>query len=202
MSEVVRTVFLDRDGVINRKAPEGDYVERWDQFAFLPGAVEAIRWLRAGGLRIIVATNQRGIAIGRMTRDDVDDIHRRMNEEIFGTDPGGLTVLVCPHEVGSCDCRKPDVGLYRQAEARFPDLDSRSSVVIGDSASDVLFGNRIGCRTFLIGEPERAVEITGVYPGSRIDGVAPALLDLVNERLFGATATPATTGSHQGFPNQ
>ena len=74
--------------------------------------------------------------------------------------------------------------------------------MIGDSASDVLFGNRIGCRTFLIGEPERAAEITRVYPGSRIDGVAPALLDLVSESLVRAPAQRSTTGNHQGVSNR
>jgi D-glycero-D-manno-heptose 1,7-bisphosphate phosphatase len=85
------TVFLDRDGVINRKPPEGDYVERWEQFEFLPGAIEALALLAAAGIRAVVVTNQRGVALGRMTLGDLDDIHRRMQAEL---------------EIGRASCRE------------------------------------------------------------------------------------------------
>jgi D-glycero-D-manno-heptose 1,7-bisphosphate phosphatase len=190
MNAEIHTVFLDRDGVINRKAKDGEYIEGWDQFEFLPGAVQAMRSLRAAGLRIIVVTNQRGVALGRMTIEAIDDIHRRMNDEVFGSALEHATVLVCPHETGTCDCRKPALGLYRQAEARFPDLDTWSSVVIGDSAADVLFGNRIGRATYLVGDPVRAQRILAAHPGSRIDAVASSLLELVNTHvLLGAAST-------------
>jgi len=102
------TVFLDRDGTINVKAPEGDYVKSWDEFEFLPGAVDAIRALHESGRRVVVVTNQRGIARGRMTEDDLADIHERMLEAIG---PGVVAAVYhCPHDDGQCDCRKPRPG--------------------------------------------------------------------------------------------
>ena len=178
MSARIDTAFLDRDGVINRKAPDGEYIESWAQFEFLHGAVEAIRSLHAAGIRIVIVTNQRGIAQGRMTQAAVDEIHVRMNESLFGADREGATVLVCPHEIGSCNCRKPELGLFRQAKARFPGIDARSSVVVGDSAVDVLFGNRLGCRTYLVADKRQAAVILNSHSRSRVDGVASSLLNL------------------------
>jgi histidinol-phosphate phosphatase family protein len=87
------TVFLDRDGVINVKSPVGEYVESWAGFSFLPGAVEAVARLRAAGLRVVVVTNQRGVALGRMSAEDVEDIHARMIEAGVVVD----RVYYCPH---------------------------------------------------------------------------------------------------------
>ena len=109
-------VFLDRDGVINRKAPEGEYVTRWSEFAFLPGALDALRALAGAPVRVVVATNQRGIARGRMTAGDLAAIHARMRGAVL--EAGGRidAIYHCPHE-GGCDCRKPGA---RDAPARGP----------------------------------------------------------------------------------
>lgn len=142
------TAFLDRDGTINVKAPEGEYVRSWDEFAFLPGAEEAIRLLAAGGWRIVVVTNQRGVALGRMSMADVDDIHRRMREAVPVD-----AVYVCPHERGTCDCRKPGIGLFRRALSDDPEIDPSSSVVIGDADSDIQAGEAFGAQTIRVGAP-------------------------------------------------
>src|SRR5205807_8119256 len=94
-----RAAFLDRDGTINQKAPAGEYVTSLAEFHYLPGAEEAIRLLAGAGWRVIVVTNQRGIALGRMTPEAVDEIHRRL----LGLPVAG--VYVCPHEKGVCACR-------------------------------------------------------------------------------------------------
>jgi D-glycero-D-manno-heptose 1,7-bisphosphate phosphatase len=143
----VRTAFLDRDGTINAKAPEGDYITSPQRFVFLPGAERAIRLLADAGWRVVVVTNQRGVALGRMTMDDVDAVNARMAHlPIAG-------VFVCPHERGACDCRKPGTGLFRQAQQRFPQIAFDRSVVIGDAESDMAAGRAIGARTFLVGVP-------------------------------------------------
>jgi D-glycero-D-manno-heptose 1,7-bisphosphate phosphatase len=144
----MRTAFLDRDGTINVKAPEGEYVTSWETFAFLPGAVEAIGLLRERGWRVVVVTNQRGVALGRMSLADVEDIHRRMREAAPLD-----AIYVCPHERASCDCRKPGTGMFLQAQAEFPDIRFEQSVVIGDSDSDMEAGRRLGCRTIRVGPP-------------------------------------------------
>ena len=96
-----RTAFLDRDGTINVKPPDDEYVTSLAEFHYLPGAEEAIRLLANGGWRVVVVTNQRGIALRRMTAEDVDRIHRVLMELPVAA------VYVCPHEKGTCDCRKP-----------------------------------------------------------------------------------------------
>jgi D-glycero-D-manno-heptose 1,7-bisphosphate phosphatase len=142
-----RTAFLDRDGTINVKAPEGEYVRSPGEFRYLPGAPEAIRLLAGCGWRVIVVTNQRGIALGRMTAEAVDEIHRGLLELPVAA------VYVCPHEKGACDCRKPGTGLFLQAKRDFPEIDFSRSVVIGDAPSDIAAGDALGCRTVLVGEP-------------------------------------------------
>jgi D-glycero-D-manno-heptose 1,7-bisphosphate phosphatase len=142
-----RAAFLDRDGTINRKAPEGEYITSAGAFEFLPGAEQAIRLLAGGGWRVVVVTNQRGVALGRMTAADVDAVHARMAHlPIEG-------VFVCPHERGTCDCRKPATGLFEQARDGLGGIEFGESVVIGDSGSDIAAGEAIGARTFLVGEP-------------------------------------------------
>jgi D-glycero-D-manno-heptose 1,7-bisphosphate phosphatase len=145
MSE--RAAFLDRDGTINVKAPEGEYVTAPEQFAFLPDAERAIRLLAEAGWRVIVVSNQRGIALGRMTAADVEAVNARMAHlPIDG-------IFVCPHDRGECDCRKPGTGLFRQALERFPEIAIDRSVTIGDADSDMEAGRSIGTRTFRVGEP-------------------------------------------------
>jgi D-glycero-D-manno-heptose 1,7-bisphosphate phosphatase len=141
------TAFLDRDGTINEKAPEGEYVTSAAEFRYLPGAEDAIRLLADAGWRVVVVTNQRGIALGRMTAESVDEIHRRLLELPIAA------IYVCPHEKGACDCRKPGTGLFLQAQRDFPEIDFGRSVVIGDAASDIAAGDALGCRTMLVGAP-------------------------------------------------
>ena len=150
-------IFLDRDGVINRKRPEGDYVRSWGEFEFLPGVLDALAAMAQTPARIIVVTNQRGIARGRLTEADLAEIHARMVAAI-GAHGGRIdAIYYCPHE-GGCDCRKPRTGLFEQALRDFPDTDLANSVVIGDSLSDMEAAARVGCRAMLIAEGERRLE--------------------------------------------
>ncbi len=142
-----RTAFLDRDGTINEKAPEGEYVTGPGGFRFVPGAEEAVRLLDAAGWRVVVVSNQRGVALGRMTMEDVERVNARMAHLPIAA------VYVCPHDHGECDCRKPGTGLFEQARAECPDLSFADAVVIGDAPSDVEAGEAIGARTFRVGAP-------------------------------------------------
>jgi D-glycero-D-manno-heptose 1,7-bisphosphate phosphatase len=142
-----RTAFLDRDGTINVKAPEGEYVTSPAEFRYLPGAEDAIRLLAGGGWRVVVVTNQRGIALGRMTAGAADEINRTLLELPVAA------VYVCPHEKNTCDCRKPGTGLFLQAQRDFPEIEFARSVVIGDAPSDMAAGEALGCRTILVAEP-------------------------------------------------
>jgi D-glycero-D-manno-heptose 1,7-bisphosphate phosphatase len=150
----VETVFLDRDGVLNEKAPEGEYVWRWQDFHPLDGVVEAIARLNRAGLRTIVVTNQRGVALGLYTVADVEALHASFQQLLAERGARVDRFYLCPHDRGDCNCRKPLPGLFEQATADFKDISAAKSVMIGDSLVDMEFGNRLGMKTILIVGPE------------------------------------------------
>jgi D-glycero-D-manno-heptose 1,7-bisphosphate phosphatase len=178
---VTGAAFLDRDGVINKSAPEGDYITSWAEFEFLPGVPAALRALRDAGYRLIVVTNQRGIARGVMSQAAVDMIHERMSIALAEVGASVDAVFVCPHDQGTCLCRKPGTALFAQALERFPDISLTDSILVGDSMSDLDAGQRLGCRTFLVGTGERAavVERRAAERGIVLHGIASSLVDLV-----------------------
>lgn len=152
----LRTVFLDRDGVINEKMPEGQYVRSIAEFHLLAGVPEAIARLNRAGLHVIVVSNQRGVALGLYTRADVDAIHAGFQETLTAKGARVDAFYFCPHDKAQCNCRKPLPGLFEQAQAEFPEIDAATSVIVGDSLSDVEFGRRLGLRTiFIEGHPDR-----------------------------------------------
>lgn len=130
-----RCVFLDRDGTINVRPPAGDYIRKWDEFRFLPGIVDWIRIFNALEFLTVVVTNQRGVARGLISQANLDEIHRKMTLEIERGGGRVDEILCCPHEVGTCGCRKPKPGLVLKAQARW-DIDLAASVLIGDSDAD------------------------------------------------------------------
>jgi D-glycero-D-manno-heptose 1,7-bisphosphate phosphatase len=146
----LKTVFLDRDGVLNEKMPEGHYVTRWEEFHPLPGVPEAIAQFNRAGVRVIVVSNQRGVSLGRYTVADVEFIHSRFQELLGASGAHVDGFYFCPHDKHSCTCRKPGPGLFEQALAEFPGIAVESSAMIGDSLSDIEFGRRLGMRTVFI----------------------------------------------------
>lgn len=143
-------VFLDRDGVINRKAPEGEYICHWGEFAFLPGVFEAIARLHDAGYLVFVFTNQRGVALRRMTLEALETIHQRMCDALAAAGAPIEAVFVCPHGLDDgCPCRKPKPGMLLEARARYG-VDLTRSIVIGDSQSDLEAGRAVGARAYLV----------------------------------------------------
>ena len=132
-----RAAFLDRDGVLNRKMPEGQYVTTPEEFELLPHAVEGLQLLAARGYRLIVVTNQRGVARGKLTLDDLSAIHRKMERLLAANGVTLDAIYCCPHELGECDCRKPKPGMLLRAFEDFPGLVPSESVLFGDSTSDI-----------------------------------------------------------------
>ena len=149
------TVFLDRDGVLNVKPPEGEYVESWDDFEWLPGAVDAVARIRGAGLRAVVVTNQRGVALGRMSAASVEDIHARMIDAGLEVD----RVYYCPHDTGECDCRKPLPGMLERAAREVPGVSlGRAAAVVGDSESDMEAGRAVGAVLVKVGDAASPVD--------------------------------------------
>jgi D-glycero-D-manno-heptose 1,7-bisphosphate phosphatase len=131
------TIFLDRDGVINQKAPEGDYVKSWSEFVFLPGVLQALALFATFHVRVVVLTNQRGIALNRYSLADLATIHDNMTSAVEAASGRIDAIYFCPHDVGVCDCRKPAPGLLNEAFADFPDITPSQTPFIGDSRSDL-----------------------------------------------------------------
>ena len=175
----VRYVFLDRDGVVNRKMPEGAYVTDWSQFQWLPGAVEAVARMNRAGMTVILVSNQRGIALGLYSEAKLELIHNNMRSHLAQHGARLDAIYYCPHDVGECQCRKPDVGLFEQACKDFPQATAGNSLVIGDSLSDIQAGKRMGMRTiFIDGEAGRQKAVAGAAAESA-DAVAGSLLQAV-----------------------
>jgi D-glycero-D-manno-heptose 1,7-bisphosphate phosphatase len=180
---IVRYVFLDRDGVLNRKLPEGAYVSDWTEFQWLPGAVEAIARMNRAGLTVIVVSNQRGVALGRVSIPQLELIHARMQSHLAAQGARLDAIYYCPHDRGQCDCRKPGIGLFAQAAKDFPEVHAGNSVVIGDSLSDIEAGRRLGMTAiFIQGEPDRQ-KAGAVSAASLADAVADSLLQAVEKHL-------------------
>lgn len=151
----LHTIFLDRDGVINRKLPEGRFVASQNQFEPLPGVIASIARLNRANLRVLVVSNQRGIALGLYTAADVLDIHASFQRDLHAEGARVDAFYFCPHDKAQCDCRKPLPGLFHQALADFPGITPETSVILGDSWSDIEFGRRLGMATiFIEGDPE------------------------------------------------
>jgi len=145
-----QAVFLDRDGVINVKAPEGEYIKRWEEFQFLPNISEAIARLNQSNFFIVVVSNQRGVAKGCMDISALEEIHRRMREQLAASNARIDAIYYCPHDIAAgCACRKPAPGMLLQA-AKDHDIDLHNSWMVGDSDSDILAGKNAGCRTIRI----------------------------------------------------
>jgi len=150
-----KAAFLDRDGVINQKAPiEGEYITRWDELKILPGVAEAIILLRRAGFQVIVVSNQRCVAKGLLAEAELDSMHRKLCDELGALGATIDAVYYCPHdEEPPCSCRKPQPGmLFAAATERKIDLPS--SWMIGDSEKDIEAGKRAGCRTTRIAQNE------------------------------------------------
>jgi len=171
-----KAAFLDRDGVINRKARKGEYITRWEEVQFLPGVVEAIALLRQAEFRVIVITNQRCVAKGLVTIPALECLHRRMREELGKSGAVIDAFYYCPHEtLPACSCRKPAPGMLLAA-SREHAIDLGASWMIGDSEIDVEAGRNAGCRTARLLEKDDAGD-------GRADLVAVSLLDAVRRMI-------------------
>lgn len=149
-----RAVFLDRDGTLN---VEKDYLYRPEDFVFIDGAPEAVRRLQQAGFKVIVVTNQSGVARGYFGPDAVEGLHRHIQELLAAYETQIDAFYYCPHhpQYGNeafrldCDCRKGKPGMLLQA-AREHALDLAGSYMVGDKAADIEAGVRAGCRTILV----------------------------------------------------
>jgi D-glycero-D-manno-heptose 1,7-bisphosphate phosphatase len=179
--EIVEFVFLDRDGVINRKPPRGGFVTCWEEFDLLPEVPEAIAALNRAGRKVLVVTNQRGVALGLYSLDELSKLHERMQKLLAARGAHVDGIYVCPHEAGQCECRKPQIGLFEQAFRDFPNATPANSVVIGDSLRDIEAGRKLGMRTILIGDNLNGSDTELQRARSLADLTLPSLAEFVRQ---------------------
>ncbi len=157
-------VFVDRDNTINRDVP---YCSRTEDFELLPKVPEGIKLLNQNGFKIVVITNQSGIARGYFTEKTLESIHHEMRRQLVEDGASIDAIYYCPHHPDDdCDCRKPKAAMLWQAVQEMG-LDIGTSFVIGDSYKDIQMGKSAGCRTILVakddGDSAQSSEINPDY---------------------------------------
>lgn len=150
-----RVVFLDRDGTLNQ---EVHYLHKTGDLKLLPGVGRALKLLRQSGYRLVVVTNQAGVARGYFGTEDVENLHRYMDRVLEREGAFIDAYYYCPHHpvhgVGiykkECSCRKPGIGMFEMAEKRFH-IDKAHSFMVGDKLLDVEAGKNYGLASILVG---------------------------------------------------
>ncbi len=169
------TLFLDRDGVINVEK-QNDYIKTWSEFEFYKESIEALPILAILFKTIVIATNQKGVGLGLMTELELTKIHENMTRTI-NTVGGRIDhIFYCTDIDNDSMNRKPQPGMALQAKEIFPNIDLRTSIMVGNRPSDMAFGRNAGLHTVFLAttHPETP------FPNSNIDFRFNHLLDLAN----------------------
>ena len=147
-----RVVFLDRDGTINKRPAQANYVTKIDDFIWINGAIEAISMLKKNGFLVIIITNQPGIARGCLTEKKLWGIHKKMCDDLLREGVTIDEILYCPHNWGDgCFCRKPNPGMLYEAQKKYS-LNLSECYLIGDDKRDIEAGKRAGCKCIIVDE--------------------------------------------------
>ena len=165
------TLFLDRDGVINERL-FGAYVRSLEEFHFLPGVPESIAELSTIFGRVVVVTNQQGIGKGIMTERNLKDVHTYMCAEVEACG-GKIDHCFYAPELANSESllRKPNPGMALEAKKKFPEIDFERSIVVGDSDSDIVFGQQLGMKTVRV----RTVEPIGIAADETVENLSEFL---------------------------
>jgi len=169
-------LFLDRDGTIN---VEKHFIKDPDDLELIPGAAQSIREAKEIGLKVIVVSNQSGVARGIMTEEDVNRVNDKLLDLLEAEHAAVDAIYYCPHysdDDSGCLCRKPNTGMFERAKNEH-DIDLGNSVMAGDRLSDIEAGKRIGAATMLV--------LTGY--GSTVQNqwnVKPDIIDIVVPTLY------------------
>jgi len=158
----MKLIILDRDGVINFDSDQ--FIKSPDEWKPIPGSLEAIGRLTREGWRVVVATNQSGLARGLFEMATLNAIHAKMHKAVAQAGGRIEAVFYCPHAADmNCDCRKPKSGLFDEIAARYG-RDLRDVPAVGDSLRDLLAAASVGARPLLVrtGKGERTLAAGGL----------------------------------------
>jgi len=185
-----KAVFLDRDGVITQDPPH--YAHRLDQLALIEGSGSAIKILNEENFKVIIISNQSGVAKGFYKENDIEIFNQAMSEQLKKVNAHIDAIYYCPHHPEAkvqkyridCNCRKPRPGMLIKAEETF-NIDFKSSFLVGDKWSDIEAGRSVGCKTILVKTGHGLLE----YENKKcpVDYVAADLLDAVQNFILRTT---------------
>jgi len=143
-----KAIFLDRDGVLNKR--KDDYVKSIDELVIFPSIGKSIKKFNDHNFLVVVITNQSAINRGLSTFDNVHQIHHKIEDEIFNSGAIIDKFYICPHKPNElCECRKPKPGMLLKAISEL-NIDPKTSWMIGDSDTDIIAGKHVGCNTIKI----------------------------------------------------
>lgn len=185
----MKLIILDRDGVIN--ADSDAFIKSPDEWLPITGSLEAIARLNQADYRVVVATNQSGVARGLFTMPTLNAIHQKMHAaaQLVGAEIDA--VFFCPHAADDdCDCRKPKPGIFHEISARYG-VGLKNIPTVGDSLRDLQAGFMAGCTPYLVrtGKGQKTEEKGGLPPGTRVFSNLAAVVDFL---LTDAVSPPPT----------
>ena len=151
-------IFLDRDGTLNKKAPEGQYIRTAAELVLLPGAAQAVQRINRVGVPVILITNQRWLSESRANIEAYTAVERELTRLLTAEGATLDASYVCPHAKGICECRKPAPGMLLQAAEELG-IDLAKSFMVGDAATDVQAGLAAGTRVILLDGGEISVNM-------------------------------------------
>lgn len=173
----MKLIILDRDGVINEDSDA--FIKSPEEWKAIPGSLDAIERLNQAGYKVVVATNQSGIARQLFSMSTLNDIHKKMNAAVENV--GGIidSVFYCPH-VGEdfCDCRKPKPGMLNEIARRY-EVNLKDVPCVGDSLRDLQAGFAVGCIPHLVltGKGQKTLDKSGLPPGTLVHANLAAMVD-------------------------
>lgn len=177
MTQSMKLVILDRDGVVNHDSD--DFIKSPSEWIPIPGSLEAIARLNQAGYRVIVASNQSGVARGLFSIVILNAIHKKMHEAAQQVGAHIDAIFFCPHAADdNCDCRKPKPGMLQDIAKRF-NVSLRNVPAVGDSLRDLQAGFVSGCTPYLVltGKGKITQAKGGLPPGTAVYPDLAAVVD-------------------------
>jgi D-glycero-D-manno-heptose 1,7-bisphosphate phosphatase len=178
----MKLIILDRDGVINQDSD--DFIKSPAEWVPIPGSLQAIARLKQAGYRVVVATNQSGVARGKFDMMTLNAIHQKMHNAAQQAGGEIDAIFFCPHSAeDDCDCRKPKAGMLNTIARRL-EVSLKGVPAVGDSLRDLQAGFVVGCLPYLVltGKGEKTRDKGGLPPGTRIfDKLADVVDHLLRE---------------------
>jgi D-glycero-D-manno-heptose 1,7-bisphosphate phosphatase len=182
----MKLIILDRDGVINQDSD--NFIKNPDEWIAIPGSLEAIARLNQAGYRVVVATNQSGIARGLFDMSDLNAIHQKMLNRAQLVGASVDAIFFCPHLAEDhCDCRKPQPGMFNEIAKRF-DMSLKGVPTVGDSLRDLQAAYAVGCQPILVltGKGKKTFEKGGLPPNTTVH----ATLSAATAQLLASSVYP------------